>query len=415
MDRRVYEIWLSLACTPDTSTFPKLLKAFSSAEEVYNAEEKEIRKVVDPRSSDCSRLLNKELDKAKSIYEFCQSKGIGILAYFDDNFPESLKDIPTPPVLLYYRGQLPDFNSGFRCAVVGTRALSEYGRVNAFKFSYDLGYAGATIVSGMAIGIDGVALAGAIASGATAIAVLGSGIDICYPKEHITLAREIVKHGCIFTEYAPGTPPERYNFPRRNRIISGLSHATVVVEGRENSGALITARHAKAQNRPVFAFPGNVYNKGSQVTNNLIKNGAIMCTFAEDVINHFEKSMPGTLNQFLLLDLPKVDMWLVLSKLKVSSLAPSDSYLSPPRAKKKTVTVDDMFKPTVIPPQNPLPEFDPLTLKLYKMIPIEGSCTVSSLINDDFDTKTVMSLLLKLEMGKFIAMLPGDRVKRNLR
>ena len=195
MDNLVYWIWLSLACTPDTSTFAKLMDKYSDAKEVYDATDREIRSVVGAKVSDCTALSNKSLDKAEEIYKFCTEKGVGILTYQNENFPVSLREIPTPPVLLYYRGRLPDFNKGFRCAIVGTRSLSEYGRKNAFKLGYDMGCAGATVVSGMAIGIDGVALAGAIASGATTVAVIGSGIDVCYPQSHLTLARTIVKNG----------------------------------------------------------------------------------------------------------------------------------------------------------------------------------------------------------------------------
>jgi DNA processing protein len=258
MDNLVYWIWLSLACTPDSTTFSKLIAKYDDAKDIYNATDREIRSIVGAKVSDCSALADKSLDKANEIYKFCTEKSVGILTYQNENFPVALRNIPTPPVLLYYRGKLPDFNTGFRCAIVGTRSLSDYGRKNAFKLGYDMGCAGATVVSGMAIGIDGVAMAGAIASGASTVAVIGSGIDVCYPSVHLTLARTIVKNGCVLTEYAPGTKPEKFNFPRRNRIISGLCPVTVIVEGKESSGSMITARHAKVQGREVFAFPGNV-------------------------------------------------------------------------------------------------------------------------------------------------------------
>ena len=218
MDNLVYWIWLSLACTPDSNTFAKLIKKYDDAKSVFDATDRDIRSVVGAKVSDCSALCDKNLEKALSIYKFCTEKGVGIITYKDDNFPKSLKDIPTPPVLLYYRGILPNFDKGFRCAIVGTRSLSDYGRKNAFKIGYDMACAGATVVSGMAIGIDSVALAGAIAAGGSTIAVIGSGIDVCYPQSHLTLARTIVKNGCVLTEYAPGTKPEKFNFPRRNNL-----------------------------------------------------------------------------------------------------------------------------------------------------------------------------------------------------
>lgn len=417
MDNLVYWIWLSLACTPDSSTFAKLIAKFDDAKDIYDAGDREIRSVVGAKVSDCSSLVNKNLDRATEIYKFCTEKGVGILTYSDDKFPESLRNIPTPPVLLYYRGHLPDFSKGFRCAIVGTRSLSDYGRKNAFKLGYDMGSAGATVVSGMAIGIDGVAMAGAIASGATTVAVIGSGIDVCYPSVHLTLARAIVKKGCVLTEYAPGTKPDKFNFPRRNRLISGLCPVTVVVEGKESSGSMITARHAKAQGREVFAFPGNVGSDGSQSTNLLIKNGAHLCTGAEDIIGRFEKEYLGVLNPFLLKEKPEVNMLDVLRELSVSALTPNDDVYSIPKVKKEKV-IKETSKPKVVEEENLLPEmpvFDADLLKLYKKIPMSGECAVESLADETTDLRTVMKLLLKLEMGRFVIMLPGERVKRNIR
>ena len=417
MDNLVYWIWLSLACTPDSATFSKLIHKYEDAKEIYDATDREIRSVVGAKVSDCSALIDKSLEKANQIYNFCKEKGVGILTYQSENFPVSLRDIPTPPVLLYYRGRLPDFNKGFRCAIVGTRSLSDYGRKNAFKLGYDMGSVGATVVSGMAIGIDGVAMAGAIAAGAPTVAVIGSGIDVCYPSSHLTLARTIVKNGCVLTEYAPGTKPDKFNFPRRNRIISGLCPVTVVVEGKESSGSMITARHAKAQGREVFAFPGNVGSDGSQSTNLLIKNGALLCTGAEDIINKFDKDYPGVLNPFLLKERPEVNMLDVLRDLKISALTPNDDVFSVPKPK-KTKKIEKVQDIAPKEEENLLPEmpiFDAELLKLYKRIPSGGDCAIESLTDDEMNLRTVMKLLLKLEMGRFIVMLPGDRVKRNIR
>ena len=416
MDNLVYWIWLSLACTPDSTTFSKLIGKYSDAKEIFEASDREIRSVVGAKVSDCSVLSNKDLTRASEIYKFCKEKGVGIITYNSEEFPVTLRDIPTPPVLLYYRGRLPDFNKGFRCAIVGTRSLSDYGRKNAFKLGYDMGCAGATVVSGMAIGIDGVAMAGALAAGATTVAVIGSGIDVCYPSVHLTLARAIVKNGCVLTEYAPGTKPDKYNFPRRNRLISGLCPVTVVVEGKESSGSMITARHAKAQGREVFAFPGNVGSDGSQSTNLLIKNGAKLCTGAEDIIERFEKDYPGTLNPFLLKEHPEVDMLEIMRDLRISAITPNDDIFSIPKPKKeKRVEV----KPEPVKEEeNLLPEmpvFDGELLKIYKKIPLNEECTIESRTDSEMNLRAVMKLLLKLEMGKFITLLPGDRVKRNFR
>ena len=421
MDNLVYWIWLSLACTPDSNTFSKLMNKYDDAKSIYDATDREIRSVVGAKISDCSALADKSLDKAKEIYKFCTEKGVGILTYQNENFPVSLRDIPTPPVLLYYRGKLPDFNKGFRCAIVGTRSLSDYGRKNAFKLGYDMACAGATVVSGMAIGIDGVALAGALAAGAPTVAVIGSGIDVCYPSVHLTLARNIVKNGCVLTEYAPGTKPDKFNFPRRNRIISGLCPATVVVEGKEGSGSMITARHAKSQGREVFAFPGNVGSDGSQSTNLLIKNGALLCTGAEDIIKRFEKEYLGALNPFLLKERPEANMLEVLRDLRVSAVTPSDDIFNAPKPKreKRYEKIENISKVEKAKDDDDLlpemPPFDIELLKIYKKIPPHGDCQIETLTDDSTDLRAVMKALLKLEMGRFITMLPGERVKRNFK
>ena len=160
MDERIYWIWLSLACTPGGATFAKLREKFASAKEIYEADGEELSRIVGYRSSDRNALSDKNLDKATEIFDFCRKHKVGILTYGDLNYPNALREISNPPVLLYYRGILPDFNSKFFVSVVGTRALSDYGRRSAFKISYDLAMSGAVVVSGMACGIDGVSHAG---------------------------------------------------------------------------------------------------------------------------------------------------------------------------------------------------------------------------------------------------------------
>ena len=324
MDDIVHWIWLSLACTPDTATFPNLIKKFGNAKSIYDADIKEIMSVLDPRSSDRSALANKDLDKAQEIYEFAKKHNVGLLPYSSSKYPQSLREILTPPVMLYYRGVLPDFDKSFSVAIVGTRSLSTYGRRNAFKFSFDLASAGAIIVSGMAVGIDSVAHAGALAADMPTVAVLGSGINVCYPKEHQHLAREIVKNGCVITEFPLGTQPSRLNFPRRNRIISGLSRAALVIEGAEKSGAMITARYAKKQGKPIYALPGAVESKNSEASNLLLQNGAKVCVRAEHIIDDFREDLGVALNPFNLSEKLPVDLHQTLRKYRVSAVCEND-------------------------------------------------------------------------------------------
>lgn len=420
MDRIIYWIWLSLSCNPSGSTFGKLIKEFDDAKDIYLAEGKKISSIIGYRNSDRTALENKSLERAEEIYKFCKKHLVGLLPYYDEKYPDLLRQIDNPPVLLYYRGKLPDFDKCFTVATVGTRSLSDYGRKNAFRISYDLATAGATIVSGMAIGIDGVAMAGALAAGGKTVAVIGSGIDICYPDQHLRLAREIVKSGCVLTEFAPGTPPSKLNFPRRNRIISGLSRATMVFEGPERSGALITARCAAEQGRAVYALPASVGSVNSQLTTLLIKNGAKICTTAEDILNDYVDSYNGVINPFKLKERISADMMASLTEYGVVAVCPGDDIFEAPRPKKKAyreamAPLKNDYEHTegeaVIPPAG----FDKKAMEIYMKIPASGSCSLESLVDDNTNLRQVMRYLLMLEVGGFVVMLPGEAVSRKFK
>lgn len=411
-------IWLSLSCTPGTESFAKLLGRFSSAEEIFAADSYEIAACIGSKSRDYTSLTNKNTDEARRILDFCESKNIGILTYFDERFPKSLRKIKNPPVLLYYRGTLPDFNGNFFASVVGTRKLTSYGRKHTFTVANDLARAGAVVVSGMAIGIDGVALAGAIAASMPTVAIIGSGIDICYPIQHRRLAREIVKLGCVMTEYAPGTRPERYNFPVRNRIISALSEITLVIEGSERSGALITARKAFEQGKRVYAFPGNVGNVNSQASILLLKNGASAFTSADDIVRDFENEVPARLNPFKLSGTDRTDMYGVLRALEVSCVALDDEVFNskPKRASRDSSSRADAPVAYEIKStggnESRVASLDEKSLRLYRKIPIDSDCSLEELIDENYSLRDVMQVLLRLEIARFVTMLPGDRVKR---
>ena len=421
MDRRVYWIWLSCACTPDSSTYEKLSERFDTPEKIYEADEAALRRVLGTKCNDLTALCDKNLDAAKQMLDFCLQKKIGLLTRDDESFPNVLCTIPHPPVMLYYRGVLPDFNRELSISVVGTRRMSEYGRRCAFRISCDLARAGALIVSGMALGIDSVAAAGAIYAGRPTVAVIGSGIDICYPKEHLKLARRIVKDGCVITEFPPHTPPHGYHFPKRNRIISGLSAATVVIEGKERSGALITARHAMAQGRDVYALPGSVESPLSALPNLLLRNGAKSLSSADDLIRDYEKVHLGKLNPFVLTPHDAYPVERTLDDLGIAYIK---------KSKKRREYPDELEAPVApTPPSDSeypyaniedaptanLDGFDEDTISLYQKIPLDKEIAIEDLCDELHPLRKVMKVLLKLEMGRFVTMLPGERVKRNFK
>jgi DNA processing protein len=221
------------------------------------------------------------------VYESILTQDITILTPLDVDYPALLREIDQPPPVLYVRGALLPADE-FAVAVVGTRRVTAYGRQVAQDTSFFLAGHGLTIVSGLARGVDALAHRAALKAGGRTIAVLGSGVDVIYPPEHRNLVEEIIEQGAVISDYPPGTPPEGVNFPPRNRIISGLSLATIVVEAGERSGALITADFAVEQGRDVFAVPGNVLSPMSRGTNRLVQKGAFMLVSPQDVLNVLE-------------------------------------------------------------------------------------------------------------------------------
>lgn len=209
----------------------------------------------------------------------------------DANYPALLKEIKNPPKTLYYRGQLASKAAYF--AVVGTRMASSYGKETTLQITEELAQAGLIIVSGLAPGIDTFAHEAALQERQKTIAVLGTGLDdrSVYPKSNLSLAHKIIEAGgCLISEYPPGTPGSKFTFPKRNRIISGLSLGVLVVEAKEKSGALITAKFAKNQGRKIFAVPGPIHSSNSKGPNMLIKNGANLVESANDIL--FELNLP---------------------------------------------------------------------------------------------------------------------------
>jgi len=224
----------------------------------------------------------------RKSYEETKKKGIAMVCRESENYPERLKTIFLPPFMLYYYGELPKENVP-ALAVIGARNCSVYGEEIASSFSKRLAAGGIQIVSGMARGIDSAAGRAAINECGGAYAVLGSGVDVCYPKENKLLYAGLQERGGVISEELPGTAPVSWNFPKRNRIISGLSDAVFVVEAQENSGSLITVSYALEQGKDVYALPGNIYEKLSEGTNRLIQEGAYLVREPEDIYHGFSE------------------------------------------------------------------------------------------------------------------------------
>ena len=288
-----YWIWLSER--PDVSKTRRfgLLRHFGSADEVYHADEAALSLVPDIRPEEIKALLDKDLAPAENILTQCYDLGISVLTWQDAQYPERLRNIPNPPLVLYYRGRLPEFSSVPCIALVGARRASAFGLLTAKRIGYQLGRGGAVVVSGLADGIDAMGMVGALSADAPVVGVLGCGADVVYPAKNRALYDDTIARGCILTEYPPGTPPIGYHFPVRNRIIAGLCDGVVVVEAAAKSGSLITARLALDQGRDVFAVPGNAGNEACAGSNHLLREGAMFAESGADVLEEYIARYPA--------------------------------------------------------------------------------------------------------------------------
>jgi len=264
----------------------QLLAAFGSPEKIYSASRQRLRDVL-PDAQASAVAAGPVAEHQALIAAWLQQQGNHLVTLADASYPQSLLDIPNPPPLLYAKGRLELLNMP-SIAVVGSRNASPQGEKNAEEFSAALSRQGLCIVSGMALGIDGAAHQGALKAGGATIAVVGTGLDIVYPARHRHLAHQIAEHGLIISEFALGTPSRAQNFPRRNRIISGLSQGCLVVEANLQSGSLITARLAVEQGREVFAIPGSIHSPMAKGCHQLIKQGAKLVDSMQDILDEMK-------------------------------------------------------------------------------------------------------------------------------
>ena len=281
----LYWVWLTDICGVYGNDINALLEQFDTVEEIYEATD--YSGILNVKPSTLRKLRDKSLRNAEKIKESCAKIGAEIITFDDIRYPDSLRTILNPPYVLYIRGEIMKWDRILGIGVVGTRRCSDYGHKVVDYIVKDLALCGATIISGMASGIDGLSARAAIDAGNKTIAVLGTAIDNPYPWENRGLMQKIIDNGTVISEYPPGARTQRNSFPWRNRIISGLSKGVLVVEAPEKSGALITAEYALEQGRDVFAVPGNIFKKESAGTNSLLANGAKAVGSAEDILNEY--------------------------------------------------------------------------------------------------------------------------------
>jgi len=423
----LYWLWLSEKCGIATKDFRGLAEKFDDPFELYRLDTEEIEQIEGISERLKNKLSDKSLENAYSTLKYCKDNKVSIISYRDERYPKKLKDIENPPVLLYVLGKMPDFDSRLCIGIVGTRKMSDYGKQAAYGISYELAAAGAVIVSGMALGIDAVSAAGALEADGDTVAVLGCGIARTYPKEHARLKKAILKGGAVISEYPPFEAPNSFNFPKRNRIISGLSNGVIVVEGSERSGALITANKATAQGREVFALPGNVDSVNAEGPNELIKGGANVVLSADDVLNHYD---------FLYHDV--IDRG-ALSRAR-QNVSPCDkalrkygigaAYFKKKSAEAATASVgvddaieslflpNDGFEKSVgeLPRENTerkdgsaelLESLDPSSRRVFELMPIDKAISPDALAAHGIDVGEAITALTMLEISGLVTSLPG--------
>ena len=292
MDEKCYWIGFTLVKGIGAVRFQRVLERFGNAQTAWNANPAELAEAGLSLKMIERLIAVRESMDLSLLWQKVHSKGIKVLTWRDEDYPLRLKEIEQPPPVLYVRGDISPEDS-WAVSIVGTRRVTPYGRQVTEEIASFLAANGITVVSGLARGVDSIAHKAALNAGGRTLAVLGSGVDRIYPPENRALAEQIITQGAVISDYALGTPPESSNFPPRNRIISGLSMAVVVVEAGNTSGALITAEFAADQGREVFAVPGNILASQSKGTNKLIQNGAHPLLSASDILQSLNLSRVG--------------------------------------------------------------------------------------------------------------------------
>ncbi|MDR2693862.1 MAG: DNA-processing protein DprA [Chitinispirillales bacterium] len=366
----MHKYWIALNNIPGLgpTRIKRLVDAFGSPEGALGAPLPLLldKKLVPPKSADAFRAPEKLLDEAEAQIERCRRADVSVLIQTDGGYPVYLREIFAPPPVLYVRGDLSVLG-GHALAVVGTRSPTPYGVACTRMLAAEL-CGSAVIVSGLAVGVDTAAHERCLELGGKTVAVLGCGIDRVYPPENRGLAKRICEKGALVSEFPPGTIPESYNFPRRNRVISGISCGVLVVEAGERSGALITAGYALEQNRVVFAVPGPIDSPMSAGTFKLIKDGAVPVKSAADVFEH------------------------------ISSVSFAPLLTAPPQS------IRSEPPPTL--PENEITVWDVLSNEPQWVDTISEACGV--------DIPRLLAILLNMELKGFVTQIGGQQFRRAL-
>ena len=405
METNVKAVWVGLSLTPASHSLSHLVKAFSTPDEIFSADDGDIEQALGSNRRDIRRLLRRDLSEAERTVAYCASHGITVLSWFDEAYPDSLRQIDNPPALLFLSGDVALLSCNRNVGIVGTRTPSDYAARMIFDVACDLAAVGAVVVSGMAYGIDGVAAAGALSAGGKTVAVLGCGLDMTYPAKHGKLRASITQNGLLVSEYPPGSPPERFHFPERNRIISALSRGLFVAEGTLSSGAMITADCAEKQGKRLFALPGRLDSPLAEGPMKLMREGARPVSCADDILAELEKEEPGVFDLSLLLtERPIPDFDRAVARYGVA-LAPAKGTRRVVQTAAEREEDETAGQATV-----DLSSFSEVERAVY--FALERPLSSDELARLGFDAGDVLAALTTLEIGGFISPLPGGRYER---
>ena len=402
----IHWIWLATRSHMNDRDRLAVLSHFGNPEDIYFADSAAYAELPEMTQQIADSLKEKDLHAAGDILRRCVDLGIHICTFNDGAYPSRLKNIADPPMVLYYVGHLPDLDGTPVIAAVGTRKASPYGMNVAKRIGGQLARCGAIVVTGMAEGIDGAAAAGALTAGGTVVGVLGCGVDVVYPACNRGLFADVERRGCLMSEFPPGTEPFKWNFPRRNRIMSGLSNGVLVVEAPERSGALITARQAADQGRDVFVVPGNVDVPTCIGSNALMREGAIPVRNGWDVVSEYLNLYPDKIRRDTSFVQPAGYMGAEKMEPKVA------------QTPKKTIIIaesaEDAQKDS-IDKQPPQSYYDIQALsgtqRTIAQLLLEGEQLVDDVIaNSQMPAGEILSQLTLMEIQGIVVRKPGKRV-----
>ena len=402
--------WIWLATRPELNERQKLavLDAFGDPEEIFYADNSRFAQVEGMTQAGAEALADKDLSQAQTILDDCIEKDIQICTYHDGAYPARLKNIADPPLVLYYKGNLTGLDNSPVIGVVGTRKASVYGLTTSKKMGYQIAKCGGILVSGLAEGNDGSAMEGALTAGGKVVGILGNGIDVVYPPMHRSLYRDTERNGCLISEFPPKTPPYKWNFPKRNRLISGLSNGVLVVEAPHGSGSLITARRALDQGRDVFVVPGNIDVPTFHGSNAMLREGGVAVSSGWDVVSEYAALYPGKIRN-------SAQESYFLSNTEQKPLKVAQKPAAPEKKslfgnKKVQKNIDKEEKKTYSDQQDVLKTLAPEEQELLKPLQ-QGEALVDDLIaSSGLPAGKVLSMLTMLQIRGVVELLPGKRV-----